>query len=79
VALATWPALSGLPTPPAGRWAAVVLLGLLGWLGVQLGRGEDLGLAERVAAAAQALWPLVVTVALRRARQALGSRNAAVS
>jgi hypothetical membrane protein len=78
-ALACWPAFSGLPTPTLGRVAAGVLLALVCWLGVELGRDERVGLVERVAAGAQALWPLVVVVALRRARQARGSRNAAVS
>lgn len=64
VALAAWPAVSGLPTPGLGRLAAGMLLGLIGWLGVELGRDELVGLVERVAAGAQALWPLAVVVAL---------------
>jgi hypothetical membrane protein len=79
LALAAWPALSGVPSPTQGRAAAGVLLALVGCLGLQLGGGEWLGLVERVAAGAQALWPLVVAVALGRAPQAPGSRNAAVS
>lgn len=64
LALATWPAVSGLPSPVVGRSAAVVLLGLVGWLGLQLG-GEHVGLVERIAAGAQALWPMVVVAAVR--------------
>lgn len=78
-ALAAWPAFSGVPTAKVGRVASAVLLVLVCWLGAELGRDEWVGLVERVAAGAQALWPLAVVVALRRARQAVGSRNAAVS
>lgn len=65
LALAGWPALSGLPSPAAGRWAAGGLLALVGWLGLELGGGAWLGLVERVAAGAQALWPLAVVLVLR--------------
>ena len=67
VALAVWPALSGLPTRAAGRWATVGLLALLGWLTLELGDGELVGLSERVVAGAEALWPLAVVLAVRRA------------
>jgi hypothetical membrane protein len=66
VALAVWPALSGLPTVAGGRWATVGLLGLLGWLTLELGEGHLLGLSERVVAGAQALWPLAVVLVLKR-------------
>ena len=68
VALAAWPALSGLPTRLTGLLATGVLSGLLVWLATQLGGGSVLGLSERMAAGAQALWPLLVVVASRRAR-----------
>ena len=54
--------------------AGGVLVVLLVAFGVALGRESDVGLAERVAAGAQALWPAVVvaTVPLvRRARQGM--------
>ena len=48
--------------------ASVVLTGLLGWFVVELqGDGDLIGLSERAVAGAQAIWPLVVVVALRRA------------
>jgi hypothetical membrane protein len=65
VALAVWPAFSGLPTRMAGVMASVGLLGLLARLGVQIGGGDLLGLSERMVAGAEALWPLGVVVALR--------------
>jgi hypothetical membrane protein len=74
-ALSAWPALSwrrGARTPAPVRpgvalGAATVLLGLLGWLVVELAADDGrVGLAERVAAGAQALWPLAVVVASRR-------------
>jgi hypothetical membrane protein len=68
VALAVWPAASGLPGPRSALVASGCLLGLLAWLGVELGgeRGGDLlGLSERVVAGAQAVWPLAVVLALR--------------
>jgi hypothetical membrane protein len=63
-ALAAWPAVSGLPSRAAGVLAAGGLLGLVGWLVSELGDGSRLGLSERVAAGAQALWPLVVVAVL---------------
>jgi hypothetical membrane protein len=75
-ALAIWPAVSGLPDRATGILAAGGLLGLVGWLVVELGDGRLLGLSERVAAAAQALWPLVVVAVLSRRRGATGRRRA---
>ena len=67
VALAVWPALAGrrdspAPLRPAASVAAAaMLLGLVGWFGVELTSDSDrVGLAERVAAGAQALWPMAV-------------------
>ena len=84
-ALAAWPALAARrraatpsravdPVPWALRpavcaAAATVLLGLVGWFAVALD-GSRVGLAERVAAGAQALWPLVVVLSARRTRPA---------
>jgi hypothetical membrane protein len=65
VALALWPALSGLPTKDGGRWATAGLLALLGWLTVELGDGALLGLRERLVAGAEALWPLAVVLAVQ--------------
>jgi hypothetical protein len=48
--------------PSVSVAAGIVLVVLLGWLGVELGARTHVGLAERTAAAAQALWPLVVSV-----------------
>ncbi|MGI8814847.1 MAG: DUF998 domain-containing protein [Pseudonocardia sp.] len=72
-ALAAWPALSWrqeAPTRalrlPAALAAATGLLGLVGWFAAELSGGDRVGLAERVAAGAQALWPLVVVLSGRR-------------
>ena len=52
--------------PGACAVAAGVLLGLLVWFGAELiGAGLQLGLAERVLAGAEAVWPLAVVVACR--------------
>lgn len=67
--LAAWPAASwslgsACPWPlrtPGALGAAAVLLGLVAWFATELGGGSRLGLAERWAAGAQAMWPLVVT------------------
>jgi hypothetical protein len=73
VSVAAWPAVggrrrAGLPAGlrrPVARAAAAVLLGLVGWFAVEL-NGPRTGLAERVAAGAQALWPLAVVLTVRR-------------
>lgn len=75
-ALAAWPALAWRRTaaawplrPAPALVAAAVLLGLVGWFTGELyGGGQRVGAAERVAAGAQALWPLAVVLAARRAR-----------
>ncbi|WP_143448184.1 DUF998 domain-containing protein [Kineosporia sp. A_224] len=78
VALAVWPALPPrrdraprAPFPlrrPVRLAAAGLLLGLVGWFGLELfGAGDRLGLAERAAAGAQAVWPLVVVLGCRLA------------
>jgi len=74
-ALSVWPALAwrrgGLEPPPAraavGLGAAAVLTGLLGWFGAELALDDGrVGLAERVTAGAQALWPLTAVLLSRR-------------
>lgn len=79
VTLAVWPALSGRragPAPwpaalrmPVATGASGVLLVLIGWFAVALHAGVDAGLAERVAAGAESLWPLAVTVSALRQRR----------
>lgn len=81
--LAAWPAVAA-PRGPASSWAlssrtgaaaAAVLLAGLAWLLVELStQGDRVGLAERVAAGSQALWPFVVVVATRRGH--FGQRSA---
>jgi hypothetical membrane protein len=78
--LALWPALSRIPgnapqpVPPALMRAATgVLVTLVVLFCVALATGVLVGLAERAAAGAQALWPLVTVLALHpRTRAALG-------
>jgi hypothetical membrane protein len=73
--LSLWPTLAwrrGRHVPwalrmPASIAVAVILLGLLGWFAVGLyGHGQRIGLTERLVAGAQALWPLVVVLSVRR-------------
>jgi hypothetical membrane protein len=77
--LGTWPLVErvargrrtprGLPAglrTPAAAGASVLLLGTLAWFATELG-GDRVGLAERVAAACQAGWPLVVVLTARAA------------
>ena len=56
------------PTRPVVGFAArPLLVGLLGWLGAELAADDGrVGLAERVTAGAQALWPLAAVLASRR-------------
>jgi len=70
-----WPAAAARPggagvlRPAVTVGASVALTGLLGWFVLELQGGGDLtGLSERALAGAQALWPLVVVVALRAAQ-----------
>lgn len=62
----------GVPVPVAFRpvvagVAGATLLGLLGWFFVELTTdGDAVGLTERLAAAAQALWPLAATLTTYR-------------
>jgi len=72
VALAAWP----LAARRRGPWGpAGVLLGLLVWFGAELiGGGRQVGLAERVLAGAEAVWPLAVVLACRWS-QSRGSRR----
>ena len=68
LALSAWPALAGRRGAPAllrpvpSVVATATLLGLLAWFGLELARDDNrVGLAERVTAGAQALWPLAAT------------------
>jgi hypothetical membrane protein len=72
VALGAWPALAArrrpcarLLTPTASGVATAGLLALVGWFALELHGGQR-GLAERVAATAEALWPLAVVISARR-------------
>lgn len=71
VALSLWPAFAAGAAGPfvlRRRWGiavTAVLLALLGWLAVEIGGEDLLGLSERLLAGAQALWPLAVVLTLR--------------
>jgi hypothetical membrane protein len=69
VALALWPAFSGVPDRRTGIMATAVMLVLLGWLGAELRDGNQLGLSERLLAGFQALWPLFVVLVIVRSRR----------
>jgi len=76
VALAVWPAVAANPQSgtafgrPRNLLAALVLSLLVLWFFASRGSGH-VGLAERLAAGAQSLWPLVVVAtSLRSARRA---------
>ena len=79
VALATWPAcgwrrghaVPGSLRPAVCAGAAVGLVGLLGWFAAELwGGGGQIGLAERVVAGAEAIWPLAVVLTVAGGRVA---------
>jgi hypothetical membrane protein len=78
VALGAWPALSGLGR--RGVFASAALLGAVGWFAYELGRdGPLIGLSERVAAGAQALFPLALVVAWQmQARRTAGAARKAL-
>lgn len=69
VALALWPVLGvrrdgpHVLRPAVAGAATVVMLGLLGWF--VFGDPATSGLAERAGTTAQAVWPLIVVLALR--------------
>jgi hypothetical membrane protein len=72
VALALWPAFASqrhapaVLRPIAGRAASALLLGLVGWFGIDLVSGSaTIGLSERIAAGAQAIWPATVVIGTR--------------
>ncbi len=75
VAMAVWPALAwrrSRPVPfglslPVALTAAGALSASVFWFASELyGDGDAIGLSERVAAGAQALWPLVIVLSARR-------------
>jgi hypothetical protein len=75
LALAVWPALAirgsahaaTVLRPAVALPAAAVLLGLVTWFGAELAADRGLvGLSERAAAGAQAIWPLATVVLARR-------------
>lgn len=78
LALAAWPALAirrsasapAVLRPAVALPVAAVLLGLVAWFGAELAadRGR-VGLSERVAAGAQAVWPAAAVVLVRRSRR----------
>ena len=76
-ALAVWPALSSRQAahtpvglrPAVALTATAVLAGLAVYFTLQLHGGTRVGLAERVLAGAQALWPLFVTTSTYRYRR----------
>ncbi|WP_051341767.1 DUF998 domain-containing protein [Pseudonocardia spinosispora] len=77
-ALAVWPALSSGGARPSDVMPLVVtavLVLLLGWFVVELAVDGRIGLAERCAAGAQALWPFVAVLrATRRGQRAIRRR-----
>jgi hypothetical membrane protein len=83
VTIAAWPALAARRLPPrplvlSGYGSAavtVVSAALLGWLFIEAHGGGVLGLAERLTTSAQACWPFVVALALRRGSSWLGGEN----
>jgi hypothetical membrane protein len=63
----SWPTVAVLLRPKASMAAAGVLLLLLAWFfAEQLSGGPMVGLSERVAAGAQAVWPLAVVLSAHR-------------
>jgi len=89
VSLAVWPGFAWMRGAARERPAAAVLsprvcaaatailLLAVGWFFAELlAGGERVGMAERVAAGAQAVWPLVVVLSLRHAQPNLGTMSA---
>jgi hypothetical membrane protein len=75
-ALAAWPLFAANRAPDAPptlrprntTLAGLILLGLVVWFGVTNQVGGPAGLTERLAAAAQSIWPFVVALSLYGAR-----------
>jgi hypothetical membrane protein len=85
IALGAWPVVAARRTTPnpalrpgESALASSVLLGCVAWFAGEL-RGRHTGLAERVAAGAQAFWPLVVVGAARRSAEVFRSGTGARS
>lgn len=71
-ALSLWPLFALVPGSGGRVAATAVFVLLMAWFLVEIRGGTMLGLSERVLAASQALWPLVVVISLRnRNRHAL--------
>jgi hypothetical membrane protein len=83
--IAVWPALTARRGPrapaivsvPVATTATAVFMALLAWLFFEAQTDGRVGLAERVDASIQALWPFVVAVALRPRRR--GAQASAVA
>jgi hypothetical protein len=83
VTIAVWPALAARRLPPrplvlrgSGSAAVtVVFAALLVWLFIETRGGGELGLAERLTTSAQACWPFVVALALRRGTPGPGGKD----
>jgi len=82
VSLAVWPAFAWTRSQVPGRTVAAflepkvsaaatctLLLTLSWFFAEKFMSGQSVGLAERVAAGAQAVWPLAVVLSVRRSRQ----------
>jgi hypothetical membrane protein len=85
IALAVWPAFSigrgpSMPyglRPAACVSATAMMIGLLVWFYVELATGSrHLGLAERVLAGIEAVWPLVVILTCYRSQSRARTRTA---
>jgi hypothetical membrane protein len=89
ISLAVWPAfawvrrrrpeqiVAAVLEPRVSAAATCALLLAVGWFFTELfAGGNKVGLAERVAAGTQALWPLVVVLSLRKTQPNLGTVSA---
>jgi hypothetical protein len=89
ISLALWPAFAGVRRhvarqtvapvlgPRVSAAATTALLLTLAWFFAELLFGGPMvGLAERVAAGAQAIWPLVVVLSVRKLQPNLGTVSA---
>lgn len=80
IVLALWPVLSittkaSAPAIFRARWAIVaslVLTAMLAWVYYEATHGVILGLAERITAVGEMIWPLLVVMAARRAKRQSG-------